>query len=41
MEWAREHFWNPGGVPLNDLRRQRRLIEVAACIRKNPRGTLP
>lgn len=38
MTWARQQFW---GATLCDLRLQRRLVEVAACIRENPRGTLP
>lgn len=38
MAWAREQFWS---AALCDLRLQRRLVEVAACIRENPRGTLP
>jgi len=38
MSWAHDEFWE---VPLPDLRLRRRLVEVAACIRKNPRGTLP
>jgi transposase-like protein/transposase Tn5 family protein/DDE family transposase len=38
MIWAHEQFW---GAKLGDIRLQRRLVEVAACIRKNPRGTLP
>lgn len=37
-DWAQEHFW---GCPLGDLRLQRRLLEVAGCIRQNPHGTLP
>jgi len=36
--WAHEQFW---GAELGDIRRQRRLVEVAACIRDNPCGTLP
>lgn len=38
MDWAHEQFW---GTALRDLRLQRRVVEVAACIRANPRGTLP
>ncbi len=38
IAWARERFW---GTSLCDMRLQRRLVEVAACIRENPRGTLP
>jgi len=38
MTWAQEQFW---GVRLCDIRLERRLVEVAACIRENPRGTLP
>ncbi len=36
--WAHRHFW---GAALGDLRLLRRLVEVASCIRRNPRGTLP
>lgn len=36
--WAHEEFW---GAPLRDVRLRRRLVEVAACIRENPCGTLP
>lgn len=38
VAWAREQFW---GSSVPDLRLQRRLVEVAACIRDNPCGTLP
>lgn len=38
LAWAREQFW---GETMCDIRLQRRLVEVAACIRENPRGTLP
>ena len=37
-EWAHNQFW---GVQLPDLRQCRRLVEVGACIRENPCGTLP
>jgi len=37
-EWARQQF---RGVQFSDLRRGRRLVEVAASIRAEPRGTLP
>lgn len=36
--WAHQQFW---GAPLPDLRLVRRLVEVAASIRRNPCGTLP
>lgn len=36
--WAHTEFW---GVELGDIRLERRLVEVAACIRDNPHGTLP
>ena len=36
--WAFTEFW---GNSLGGLRLQRRLVDVAACIRGNPRGTLP
>ena len=36
--WAHQHFW---GAALGDFRLLRRLVEVASCIRRNPRGTLP
>jgi len=38
MMWARKHFW---AAKLGDLRLQRRLVGFAACIRRDPRGTLP
>lgn len=38
LMWAHRHFW---GAALGDLRLLRRLVEVASCIRRNPRGTLP
>lgn len=38
VAWAHEQFW---GCSLPDLRLKRRLVEVAACIRNNPCGTLP
>lgn len=38
LMWAHEQFW---GAALGDLRRQRRLVEVAACIGSNPCSTLP
>jgi len=38
LEWAHSQFW---GVRLPDLRQCRRLVEVGACIRENPCGTLP
>ena len=38
LTWARREF---GGVGLPDVRLRRRLVEVAAGIRENPRGTLP
>lgn len=38
IAWAREHFLS---AKLGDFRLQRRLAEMAACIRENPRGTLP
>ena len=37
-EWAQQQF---GGVRFPDLRLSRRLVEVAASIRAEPRGTLP
>ena len=36
--WAHDEFWR---AALPDLRLRRRLVEVAACIRENPCGTLP
>jgi hypothetical protein len=36
--WAHDAFW---GADLGDIRLQRRLVEMAWCIRENPRGTLP
>ena len=36
--WAHRHFW---GAAVGDLRLLRRLVEVASCIRRNLRGTLP
>ena len=36
--WAFTEFW---GSSLGDLRLQRRIVDVAACVRENPRGTLP
>lgn len=38
FSWAHEQFWS---AKMGDVRLQRRLVEVASCIRKNPRGTLP
>lgn len=36
--WAHQQFWDS---PLPDLRLNRRLVEIAACVRQNPCGTLP
>lgn len=38
MTWAHNEFW---GARVPDRRLLRRLVEVAACIRENPCGTLP
>lgn len=38
LTWAQEQFW---GTSISDIRLQRRLADVAACIRENPCGTLP
>jgi len=38
MAWAYEHFW---GAPVGDLRRMRRVVEVAGALRARPEGSLP
>lgn len=38
MDWAVTHF---GSADLGDLRRNRRLVEVAAALARSPQGTLP
>lgn len=38
MDWAQNEF---GGAELGDVRRSRRLAQVAAALAENPRGTLP
>ncbi|MBI2421363.1 MAG: IS4 family transposase [Candidatus Hydrogenedentes bacterium] len=38
LDWAHGQFW---GAHLPDLRLRRRLVEVAACLREHPCGTLP